>query len=56
MLNDTYEAYFDILDELRESGTMNMFGAPSYLVDNYGLSKDVAKLIFNKWTERYTNG
>tara|TARA_B100000287_G_scaffold232728_1_gene219088 strand:- start:397 stop:567 length:171 start_codon:yes stop_codon:yes gene_type:complete len=56
MLNDTYEAYFDILDELKASGTMNMFGAPSYLVDNYGLSKDVAKLIFTKWTERYTNG
>jgi len=55
MLNDTYEVYFDILDELRESGAINMFGAPSYLVDNYGLPKDVAKLVFTKWTERFEN-
>ena len=45
--------YFHILDEIRESGKMNMFGAPSWLVENYDLTMDQAKEVFTAWTETF---
>ena len=47
------EAFFPILDVLRESGEINMFGAPRWLQDNFGLSKQVALDVFTKWTEQF---
>jgi len=47
------EAFFPILDDLRESGEINMFGAPRWLQDNFGLSKQVALDVFTKWTEQF---
>lgn len=47
------EQFFGILDGLRASGTMNMFGAPRYLQDHFGLSKEDANRIFSLWTKRY---
>mgnify|MGYP003312733170 FL=1 len=46
------KALFELLDDLRESGTMNMFGAPRWLLDN-GLvdSKEEAREVFQAWTE-----
>jgi hypothetical protein len=34
--------YFVYLDELRESGETNMYGAPSYLVATFGLTRKEA--------------
>ena len=55
MANDTIteveQEYFAILDDLRESGVMNMFGAPRYLHENYKISHQDAKDIFFKWTK-----
>lgn len=45
--------YFEELDEIREMGIINMFAAPQYLHENYGLDKDVAKTIFLEWTKRF---
>lgn len=45
--------YFHILDAIRASGKMNMFGAPSWLVENYDLTKDQAKEVFTAWTETF---
>ena len=46
------KALFELLDDLRESGTTNMFGAPRWLLDN-GLvdSKEEAREVFQAWTE-----
>ena len=44
-----YFMWFDILDDLRRGGSMNMFGSPKYLQDNYGLDRTEALDIFNKW-------
>ena len=41
--------FFGILDRLRESGLINMFGAPKWLEDNYDLSKEEARKIFMEW-------
>jgi|TARA_Y100000289_G_C3926079_1_gene153427 aryl-alcohol dehydrogenase-like predicted oxidoreductase len=43
------EEYFSFLDELRESGKTNMFGASRYLEDNYGLHKKTASDILEAW-------
>jgi len=47
--------YFEFLDALRESGTINMFGAPKVLQDEFGLSKGESFEIFKAWTEKFNN-
>ena len=37
--DDYYEGYFAFLDELKESGVTNMFGAVPYLMDEFILDK-----------------
>jgi len=46
------EFFFGILDALRESGQMNMFGAPRYLTEEFGLEKNKARAIVKLWMER----
>ena len=42
------------LNALRESGTMNMFGAVQWLSDNWeNMSKNEAKQIFYNWTRTF---
>ena len=48
-----YEEYFTFLDNLRESGATNMFGAVPYLMDEFVLDKDEALDILSKWMESY---
>jgi len=43
------KAYFYFLEDLRESGATNMFGAASYLVDVFGLDRREAKDILLEW-------
>ena len=44
------EQWNDILDTLRESGAMNMFGAPRWLNEEFGIPMHQAKEIFTAWT------
>ena len=37
------------LDNLRESGETNMFGASPYLMDEFGLDKHEARSILSQW-------
>lgn len=41
------------LDELRESGICNMFGASPFLMDEFGLSKKEARLILTEWMNSF---
>lgn len=50
------EEYFEFLDDLRASGTINMFGAPKALQEVFGLDKAEAFEIFTAWTEKFKNG
>ena len=45
-----------VLNDLRESGEINMFGAVGWLVDNYGLEKAKASEIFKTWTKTFEEG
>jgi len=50
------ERWNQILNDLRESGEINMFGAIGWLVDNYGLEKSEASEVFNTWTKTFEEG
>jgi hypothetical protein len=41
------------LDDLRESGSTNMFGAGRYLQNEFGLDRDHASRVLNHWMETF---
>lgn len=41
------------LDNLRESGETNMFGAGSYIEDEFGVDKQDARIILTYWMESF---
>jgi hypothetical protein len=41
------------LDDLRESGAINMFGAAPYVADAFGVSKYEARDLVIKWMETF---
>ena len=43
----------DFLEELRESGETNMFGAAPYLQEEFGLTKQEARAILSEWMRTY---
>jgi len=45
--------YFEYLDDLRESGVTNMFGAAPYLQEAFGLSRYEARVVLLKWMETF---
>ena len=47
------EQYTEFLDELRDSGVTNMFGAAPYLQEAFGLDKIEARMILIDWMENY---
>ena len=44
---------FTYLDDLRESGVTNMFGAGSYLEAEYGLNRNEAKDVLMRWMRNF---
>jgi len=48
------EQYFEFLNELRESGTTNMFGAGPYLEDEFPeLNRQEAKEVVLEWMRSF---
>ena len=45
--------YFKYLEELRESGETNMFGAAPYLEKEFGIDNRTARNILAEWMENY---
>jgi len=48
------ETYFRYLDQLRDSGVTNMFGAAPYLAEMYDLSRSEARTILQEWMETFS--
>lgn len=48
-----FEEYFDFLDDLRESGVTNMFGASPYLIEEFGMDKSTAQRILIEWMRTF---
>jgi hypothetical protein len=49
----TEKHYFEYLDELRESGITNMYGARPYLMDEFGLDLHTAASVLSAWMESF---
>jgi len=49
------EDVFEYLEELRESGETNMFGATGYLVETFEISKNMARKFLLDWMESYND-
>lgn len=47
------QIYYDYLEELRQSGVTNMFGAAPYLMREFDLSYDEASKILSDWMGSY---
>jgi len=50
---DNNETYFEFLDDLRDSGAVNMFGASVDLREEFGLGKIEARKILGQWMDTY---
>ena len=48
-----YDNYFEFLNDLRDSGVTNMFGAIPYLIDEFILDENEAKSILSQWMESF---
>ena len=44
---------FDFLDDVRESGIMNMFESPAYIAKNYELERHEAHKIVSAWMHSF---
>lgn len=44
---------FNYLNDLRESGQTNMFGAPPYLVEQFNISKSEAMRLTSLWMNNF---
>lgn len=47
------DEHLEYLDNLRESGVTNMFGAGSYLQEEFGLNKTDARNVLTYWMETF---
>ena len=52
-MDEDLAMYFDFLENLRESGVTNMFGAVPYLMDEFLIDKSEALDILGRWMETY---
>ena len=52
-LNHYENEVFLYLDELRQSGETNMFGAVPYLVEKFEMSKKEARDMLSLWMKSY---
>lgn len=48
------QAYLKYLDNLRESGVTNMYGATPYLQREFGLPEKDARTILRKWMDTFS--
>ena len=45
--------FFYYLDDLRESGVTNMYGAGEYLIDEFDMDEKYARKVLIKWMKTY---
>ena len=50
---DELRTYFTWLDNLRESASVNMFGAYPLLASEFGLAADQARAVWSAWAQTF---
>ena len=53
MIKEEWNEYYVYLEDLRQSGVTNMFGAAPYLQEEFDLSKKEAREILVNWMTNY---
>ena len=53
LADELVEDCLDYLDELRDSGRTNMFGATPYLMDEFDLSRKEAMSVLRHWMDTF---
>ena len=53
MANKNTDEQNEFLNELRESGETNMFGAVPYIIDEFCVEKNEALEILSEWMENF---
>jgi hypothetical protein len=48
------EEHLQYLDDLRESGATNMYGAGAWIVDEFGLSREDARTVLTYWMKTFS--
>mgnify|MGYP003138604976 FL=1 len=51
--NEDWIEYYEYLEQLRQSGATNMFGATTYLRNAFQLDRHEARDILVSWMENY---
>jgi len=54
-MTDENLEYFVYLDELRESGVTNMFGAAEYLEAEFGMDRKEARTVLQLWMNQFSS-
>ena len=54
VMEEDREEMFEFLDDLRESGKTNMFGATPYVQQAFGLSLSDACEVLAEWMETFS--
>lgn len=54
VMEEDREEMFEFLDDLRESGETNMFGAGPYVQEAFGLSRADARKVVMEWMETFS--
>jgi len=45
---------FEFLDDLRDSGETNMYGAAPYIVEEFGVNKAEARVLLSAWMQTFS--
>lgn len=55
-LNNTIDLQeiYDYLDDLRESGETNMYGAGMYLMSEFGMKRRMASKVLSAWMKDFS--
>ncbi len=54
MNTETLAEYYQFLDDLRESGVTNMYGAGAYLEEEFGMSAKEARTVLKQWMRSFS--
>ena len=52
-MSELEKRVFEYLDDLRESGVANMFGATPYIQKEFGVSKKEARELLLNWMKQF---
>jgi len=55
-VTERLSTYFAYLEDLRDSGEINMWGASQYLESEFGLNRRESKDVFLTWIKTFNKG